>query len=249
MVFDPGKFDASTVIDNKWSPMRPGMHWAYDGTIIEEGQIIPHRIEFTVTDLVKEIQGVRTVVAWSMDYTGGKLVEKELAFYAQDDEGRVWYLGEYPEEYENDTFVKAPAWIAGINGARAGVKMQAEPQSGTADVFQGWGPAVEWSDFGHVDQMGLDVCVPANCYKDVLVVAESSLGEAGAFQLKYFAPGLGEVQVGWRGADVTQEELVLTDYELLNPEALAKVDAQALDLEKHGFEVSKDLYALTSPMQ
>jgi hypothetical protein len=28
----------------------------------------------------------------------------------------VWHLGEYPEEYENGKFVKAPAWLAGFEG-------------------------------------------------------------------------------------------------------------------------------------
>jgi hypothetical protein len=247
--FDPNNFENSTNIDNRWSPMKPGMFWAYDGTIVDEGEIIPHRIEFTISDLTKEIQGVQTVVIWSEDYTRDKLVEKEIAFYAQDKDGRIWYFGEYPEEYENDQFVKAPAWIAGIQGARAGVKMEAGPQLGMPDLFQGWGPAVEWSDYGHVDQTGLKVCVPVNCYEDVLVIAESSLDEKGAFQLKYFAPDLGEIQVGWKGTDVNQEELVLTEYKLLSSEELAKIHAMVLSLEKHAYEVSKDVYGQTSPIQ
>lgn len=247
--FDPANFDDSANIDNKWSPMQPGTFWAYEGNITEDGEIVPHRIEFIVTDLVKEIENVRTAVTWSVDYTGGKLVEKEISFYAQDNDGRVWYLGEYPEEYEDDKFVKAPTWIAGIEGARAGVKMQAEPQVGLSSLFQGWGPAVEWSDYGMVDQMGLQTCVPVDCYEDVLVIAESSLDEKGAFQLKYFAPDVGEIQVGWRGADLTQEELVLTEYKLLSQDELAEVRAMALSLEKHGYEVSKEVYALTSPSE
>jgi hypothetical protein len=145
--------------------------------------------------------------------------------------------------------VTAPTWIAGIQGARAGVKMEANPQIGMPSLFQGWGPAVEWSDFGQVDQMGLTVCVPVNCYDDVLAIAESSLDETGAYQLKYFAPGLGEIQVGWKGADLTQEELVLTEYKQLSPEELAAVRAMVLSLEKHAYVVSTDVYALTTPSE
>jgi hypothetical protein len=176
-------------------------------------------------------------------------VEKELAFYAQDNGGTVWYLGEHPEEYADGEFVAAPTWIAGLEGARPGIKMRAEPQLGTLSYFQGWGPAVEWTDFGKVDQMGQETCVPVDCYQEVLVIAESSLDERGAFQLKYYARGVGEVRVGWRGDDATQEELELVEYGQLDPEALAEIRAQAQALEQHAYEISPDVYAHTSPAE
>ncbi|HEY4691382.1 MAG TPA: hypothetical protein VIK33_18890 [Anaerolineae bacterium] len=247
--FDPNNFDRSTNIDNEWSPMQPGTQWAYEGTTVEDGESLPRRLEFTVTDLTKEIEGVRTVVAWIVDYRDGEVVEKEIAFYAQDNDGNVWYLGEHPEEYEDGNFVAAPTWIAGLADARAGIKMMAQPQLGMPSYFQGWGPAVDWTDYGQVEQMGQETCVPVDCYQDVLVIAESSLGETGAFQIKYYARGVGEVRVGWRGADATQEELELVELVQLSPEALAEVRAEALALEKHAYEVSQDVYAQTSPAE
>ena len=247
--FDPGNFDRSTNIDNEWLPLQPGMQWAYEGTTTEDGETFARRLEFTITDLTKEIEGVRTVVAWVVDYSDGEAVEKEIAFYAQDNDGNVWYLGEYPEEYEDGKFVAAPTWIAGLEDARAGIKMWAEPQLGTPGYFQGWGPAVDWSDYGQVDQIGQETCVPIDCYEDVLVIAESSLGESGAFQLKYYARGVGEVRVGWRGADAAQEELELVEFTQLSPEALAEIRAEALALEKHAYEISQDVYAHTSPSE
>jgi hypothetical protein len=62
----------------------------------------------TVTDLSKVIDGVRTLVILETDYTAGQLSEPELAFFAQDNAGNVWLVGEYPEEYENGKFDKAP---------------------------------------------------------------------------------------------------------------------------------------------
>ncbi len=248
--FDPNNFDdSSTNIDNEWLPLQPGTQWVLEGVTIEEGESIPHRIEFTVTDLTKEIAGVNTVVAWIADYSDGELVEAEIAFYAQDNDGNVWYLGEYPAEYEDGEFVEAPTWIAGLEDARAGIKMKAEPQPGTPGYFQGWGPAVEWTDYGQVDQMGQESCVPVDCYQDVLVIAESSLDEPGIFQLKYYAPGVGNIRVGWRGEGESQEELELVDYGRLDPEALAEVRAAALELEKHAYEISPDVYGQTSPAE
>jgi len=214
-----------------------------------EAEEIPHRIEFTVTDLTKEIAGVRTVVAWVVDYSDGQVVEQEIAFYAQDNDGNVWYLGEHPEEYEDGEFVEAPTWIAGLEDARAGIKMKADPQPGTPSYFQGWAPAVEWTDYGQADQMGQETCVPVDCYEEVLVIAESSLEEEDAYQLKYYARGVGNVQVGWRGEDATQEELELVEYVQLSPEALAEVRAESLEMEEHAYEVSEDVYGQTPPAE
>ncbi len=247
--FDPNRFDSPTIIDNEWLPLQPGKRWVYEGTAVEDGESLSRRTEFTVTDLTKEIAGVRTVVAWIVDYNDGEVVEKEIAFYAQDNDGTVWYLGEHPEEYEDGEFVAAPTWIADLEDARAGIKMMAEPQLGMPNIYQGWGPAVEWSDYARVEQMGQETCVPVDCYKDVLVNAESSLGEEGAFQLKYYARGLGEVRVGWKGADESQEELELVEYTQLGPDALAEVRADVLEVEKHAYEVSPNVYAHTSPAE
>jgi hypothetical protein len=229
--------------------MKPGTQWIYEGSTEDKGFIIPHRIVFTVTDLTKELAGVRTVVAWVEDYSEGLLVESELAFYAQDNDGRVWYLGEYPEEYKNGVFVDAPAWLAGFKGARAGIKMQAEPREGMPVYSQGWGPAVNWTDYSQVDQMGQETCVPVDCYQDVLVIAESSLEETDAFQLKYYAHAVGEIRVGWRGADATKETLELVEVVHLSPKALAEVRTLALEQEERAYKISKEVYDLTAPSE
>ena len=249
--FDAGNFDNPTVIDNQWVPMQPGTMWAYEGIALDEedNSMIDRRIVFIVTDLTKEIEDVRTVVAWIEDFTDGELGEKEIAFYAQDNAGNVWYFGEHPEDYESGEFIEAPTWIAGFEDARPGIVMMANPQLGMPNVYQGWGPEAEWSDYGRVEQMGQETCVPVDCYKDVLVNAEASLTEPGAFQLKYYTPGVGEVRIGWRGDDPTQEELEMVEYRQLSPEELAEIHAQALELEQHAYEVSPDAYGETPPME
>jgi hypothetical protein len=100
-----------------------------------------------------------------------------------------------------------------------------------------------------VEQIGLETCVPVDCYKDVLVNAEANLEEANAVQLKYFARGVGEVRIGWRGSDLLQEELQLVEYRQLSAQELAEVHAQALDLERHAYEISPDVYGQTAPAE
>ncbi len=246
---DSEDFSQSTMIDNEWMPMQPGSKWVFEGSTNEDGEKIARHIEFVITDLTKVIEGVPTVVAWITDFADGELVESEIAFYAQDNDGTVWYFGEYPEEYEGGEFIVAKPWIAGIMGAEAGIKMRSEPQADMSSYFQGWGPAVDWSDFAQVEKVGQEVCVPFACYKDVMVIHESSLGETGAAQIKSYARGVGDVHVTWAGNDKSQEVLELLDFTQVSAEELAKVREEVMALEAHAYEVSKDVYALTTPIE
>jgi len=250
--FDANNFTQPTQIDNKWMPLKPGSRYVYEGTTVEDdGTVVPHRVVINVTDLTKVIGGIRSAVTWDLDYSDGELVEAELAFFAQDNDGNVWRMGEYPEEYEDEgKFVAAPTWIHGFEKARAGIMMKGKPEVGTPSYAQGWGPAVDWTDRGQVDQMGVETTVPAGQYKDVLVIAETSASEPDAQQLKYYAPGVGNVRVGWRGAgEKTQEVLELTKIEQLDAKALAEVRAEALKMEKTAYKRSKNVYAHTPPAE
>ena len=249
---DPKKFDRPAIIDNKYMPMKPGTRYTYVGTTVEDdGKVVPHSIVINITDLTKVIGGVRNLVSYDLDYTDNELVEAELAFFAQDNEGTVWHFGQYPEEYEDKKLIKAPAWLHGIEGARAGIAMKAKPQLGTPSYSQGWGPAVGWTDRGQTFKMGEKTTVKAGSYTDVLVIKETSKEETvDAFQLKYYAPGVGNVRVGWGGTkEKTKETLELTKVEQLNPKELAEVRAKALALEKSAYKVSKKVYGLTPPME
>ena len=248
---DVTKFSRPTEITNKWHPMKPGTRFVYDGTTVEDdGKVVPHQIIINITDLVKTIAGVRTLVSYDLDYTEGELAEAELAFYAQDDDGNVWRFGEYPEEYDGKKFVAAPAWIHGIQDARAGIMMKAEPKLGTPSYAQGYGPAVNWTDRGQVHAMGQEVLVGTTRYTDVLVIKETSNEEAAidAAQLKYYAAGVGNIKVGWMGAgEKSKETLDLTKVEQLDAQELAAVRAKALALEKSAYRRSKNVYGRTAP--
>jgi hypothetical protein len=248
---DVSKFSRPTEITNKWLPMKPGTRFVYDGTTVEDdGKVVPHRIVINITDLVKTIAGVRTLISYDLDYTEGELAEAELAFYAQDDDGNIWRFGEYPEEYDGKKFVKAPTWIHGIQDARAGIMMKAEPKLGTPSYSQGYGPAVNWTDRGEVFAVGQDIQVGDKRYTDVLVIRESSNEEEAidAAQLKYYAAGVGNIKVGWMGTgEKTKETLDLTKVEQLDAQEIANVRAKALAMEKSAYRRSKNVYGRTAP--
>ena len=247
--FDPANFVKSGTVDNEWMPLRPGTQMIFAGSTKEDTGREPHRLVSTVTDLTKVINGVRTTVIWERDYTQGNLVEAELAFFAQDKTGTVWHLGQYPEEYENGKFVRAPAWLAGMRGARAGVFMRTSPRTGTPSYPEGYAPPpVNWVDHAQVYRSGVKTCVPAGCYRNVLVIREFETGKPDASQLKYYARGLGNVRTGWMGAkDVDNEVLALTKVVHLSPAGLRNARARALTMEKNSYVRSKDVFGRTRP--
>lgn len=239
--FDSSNFSNPTRIDNRWLPLVPGTQLTLEGTTSQG----IHRVVFTVTDLTKVIDGVRTAVVWDRDFDGSQLAEAELSFFAQDNAGNVWNLGEYPEVYEGGNFVGAPdTWIAGVASAEGGIHMLTKPKTGTGQYLQGWSPDIGFLDCAKVFKTGETICIPVNCYTDVLVTSETSpLDQGGGHQIKYHAPGVGIVQVGAVG-DPQAETLVLTKLAHLSPGALAEADREALKLDKHGCQVS-DVYRQT----
>jgi uncharacterized membrane protein YkoI len=249
--FDAAAFDASSsLVDNPWFPLVPGARSTFQGTSVDdEGKQEDHTVVFTVTDLTKVIDGVRTVVIWEQDIVDGDLEESELAFFAQARDGSVWYFGEYPEEYDEGEIVATPGWIHGVKDGRAGILMPAEPRAGTPSFAQGWAPSVPWTDRAQVHQVGQETTVPFGSYTDVLVMDEFSQEEPGAYQLKYYARGAGLVRVGYRGAVTDKEVLELVKREQLDADALAAVRATALEMEARGFEKSPEVYAQTQPLQ
>ena len=247
--FNAESFDNPTLVSNQWLPLEPGMQYIYEGVTEDGGEITEHQVVITVTDLTKVIEGINTVVTWDEDYSGGELVETELAFYAQDNLGNVWRMGEYPEVYENNILVEAPAWISGLKGALAGIMMAADPGSENRSFSQGWGPAVGFTDRWKVDRFENENCVSLDCYKNVLVTSEYSETEPDAFQLKYYAPGIGNVRVGWVGLDATREELELVELKKLSIDELAGAREKALELEARAYQISKEVYDQTPPSE
>ena len=246
--FDHGDFPAAAKVDNPWYPLVPGTQYVLEGRANRGEGRQPHRVIFTVTDLTKVVDGVRTVVIWDRDINEGQLEEAELAFQAQDNDGNVWLLGEYPEEYEDGKFKTAEStWFAGLDGAEPGVLMRSNPRAGTGSYLEGSAPKIEFQDRAKVSKTGIRTCVPVKCYDNVLLIDEWNPLEPGdAHQLKYYASGVGNIRVGAVN-DPEAETLVLVKVSRLDAAALAQVRVEALKLERHAYTVSRNLYGKTPP--
>ena len=246
--FDVRNFSHPTRIDNPWTPLRPGTQYVFEGAANRGHGREPHQVITTITDLTKVIDGVRSVVIWERDINEGRLLEGELAFQAQDDDGNVWNLGEYPEEWSDGRVEGAPdTWIAGIAGASGGIMMRAAPRPGTPSYRQGFAPAIEFADRAKVLRTGLRDCVPLRCFTHVLLTDETNPNEPGdGHQHKFYAPGIGPIRAAPVGGR-EREVLVLTRIDRLGPDELAAVRRRALRVDKRGYTVSRRVYGRTPP--
>ncbi len=125
--------------------------------------------------------------------------------------------------------------------------MYADPDPSIQPYFQGWGPAVEWSDYARVETVAEEICVDDECYEG-LVIAESSLEEEDIFQLKSYGRGVGNIKVDFRGDDETQEQLEVIEFGPVSSEELDEYRTLALSMEAHAYEISPDVYGTTPPL-
>ena len=243
--FDAANFSNPTTINNTTLPLQPGSQLTLDGTVVRAGVTVPHRVVFTVTDVTKVISGVKTVVVWDVDKEGDEVIEAELAFFAQDNAGNVWNLGEYPEEFLGGVFVGAPStWISGIKDAQPGIHMVPTPKVGATFFLQGFAPDIEFEDCARVAKLNQSVCVPAGCFTKVVETEEKdAFDPAGGIQTKFYAPGVGIVKIGAIG-DPMAETLALSDHVQLTGDALANARAETLKLDDRGYQFS-DVYIQT----
>jgi hypothetical protein len=241
-------FEHSLRIDNRLFPLRPGTQFVFDGTVTDAEGRHAHRIVFTVTDMVKRVDGVWSRVIWDQDINDGELTEAELAFFAQDRRKNVFTMGEYPEEYEGGTFVGAPStWISGQAKATAGILVPGHPRVGLRFV-QGRAPAVGFFDVGVVKRAHAKACAPVGCFTNTTLIEESApLAPEDGQQLKYYAPGVGLVRIDAVGGDA-QEVMTLTKVRHLGAAGIARARASALKLEHRAYRVNAS-YRHTPPMR
>jgi len=242
-----GPFSTPLAVTNPLFPLAVGSQFTYEGKIVDSDGSHEHSVIFTVTDLVKHVDGTETVVALDQDYLEGHLQEQELAFFAHDNAGNVWNFGEYPEEYDNGKLTGAPStWIRGAGGAYGGIHVLSQPRIGM-QYREGLVPAIQFDDVSKVTSVSQRTCAKTGCYNSVVVVDETSPNDpTSGHQIKYYAPGTGLVKVAAKGGD-TQEFLALASVKHLDRTGLAKWHAEALAMDKRAYRVAAKAYRVTPP--
>jgi hypothetical protein len=183
--FDPDDFVRK--VTNPYFPLKPGTTLVYKG----ENEGTPTRQVMTVTNKTKKIMGVTTTVVHDRAYEDGVLIEETIDWYAQDEDGNVWYFGEDTKEYdENGNVISTDgSWQAGVDGAKPGIVMLAHPKKGKK-YNQENAPGIA-EDKAQVIGYKDSFCVPYKCFKNVLVIKDWNPLEKGFVEHKYYAKEVG----------------------------------------------------------
>jgi len=173
---------------NTYYPLIPGTVNVFEAET-EEGA---EHIETTVTDDTREILGVACVVVRDTVTVDGEVAEDTFDYFAQDSEGNVWYFGENSYTYEDDVIVGVEgSWIAGVDGAKPGIIIYANPQIG--DLYRQEFLAAEAEDMGEVLALNETVSVPYGSFQNCVMTRDFSPLEPDVEEHKYYAPGVGVV--------------------------------------------------------
>jgi hypothetical protein len=241
--FDAQNFGTALPADpNQYFPLVAGTQTLRDGTIIRGSRKLHHRRRVTVTDVVKQVDGVRTVAVLDQDIDAGQVSEAALDYYAQDRTGNVWYLGSYTEIYEGGEFVNAAdAWLSGEDEATAGIAMLAVPQKGLRYV-EARIPGRE-TIHAEVADVGKRKCVPFQCFPQALSVLEDGT------ELKYYGTGVGDIatEPEYSGGEQEKEELI--NVIQLTPDGLREASKEALRLDRHARTAAKRVFGRSAPAE
>jgi hypothetical protein len=194
-----GSRSYTTNVDNPWMPLAAGSVWVYrEGKAVNRVEVLPQ---------TKVVNGIRARVVHDTLKEKGRLVEDTFDWYAQDDKGNVWYLGENTKEYSG----KGPpstagSWEAGVKGAKAGIVMQAKPKAGQSyrqEFLKG-----EAEDNARVLSLDEQTQVPLGHYKPTLMTREDTPLEPHLTEYKFYARGIGTVLTVATSGESGREELL-----------------------------------------
>ena len=180
----PDDFDDEDEIDNPYLPLEEGSIWAYKGDELFDVVV--------VTDQTKEIQGVETTVVFDIAFSEGAVAEITFDWFAQDEDGNVWYFGENTAEIENGQIANRDgSWEAGVDGAEAGIIMLAEPKVGQT-YNEEFAPGVA-EDQATVISLDASEDVPFGSFDHLLETHNFTPLDLTALETKFYAKGIGNI--------------------------------------------------------
>jgi len=189
---DGAKFSHPRDITNPFVPLALLKQDVLEGT--EDGKqvritrtVMPNKHKgFTIAG-----QKVDALVVEDRETEDGELAEVAIDYFAQDEKGTVYYLGEDVDEYEGGKLKgHKGSWMFGKDTQIPGVLFPAHPKVG--DRFKSEDVSKEINEKDEVVSVSETVVTPAGSYKNCVKVREKLAD--GTAEYKYYAPGVGVVR-------------------------------------------------------
>lgn len=197
---NPERISAGTA--NPYFPLVRGYKWVYK-TSDEDGVITETNTDEVLME-TKDIMGVKCFVVHDIVYDGNdidpdKIKEDTYDYYAQDFDGNVWYFGEFSLSFEEDLPSMEGSWIYGVDEAKPGIVMFADPSAELGTVYRqefALGDAEDWAKLKRMNAIvrGLPYA-DGNCAKndECVKTEEGTPLEPDVIEYKYYKPGIGTV--------------------------------------------------------
>jgi len=184
--FGISKCNLLTTGRNPYFILEPGFQLVLEGD--------DTRLQITVLEETKTVDGVITRVVEEKEWKDGKLYEVAKNYFAMCEQTKdVFYFGEDVDFYENDKVVKHEgSWLAGTKGSRAGLIMPGTPKV-KMKYYQEIAPGVAM-DRAEIVSLDETCETPAGTFTGCMKVQEGSAIELFAKEYKYHAPGIGLVR-------------------------------------------------------
>jgi hypothetical protein len=193
--FNAASFTTPTVIDNSFQPLIPGSTLSYSADTDEGAETTT----WEVTDEIRTVAGIDCVVVHDRVFLDGVLIEDTHDWYAQDDNGNIWYMGEevinyaYDDEGHLEETNNEGAWEAGVDGALPGIQMWASPAVGQSYYQEFYEDEAE--DMAMLVATGITVNLSdGRSYENGLKTIEWNPLEPETLEYKYYAPHIGLVK-------------------------------------------------------
>jgi hypothetical protein len=193
-------------VDNPYFPLIPGTKYVYEGKT-EDGL---ERVEVEILPETREVMGITATVLHDVVYLDGELIEDTYDWFAQDKEGKVWYLGEEVSNYEEGQLKdKAGSWEAGVAGALPGIIMLANPAAHLGETYRQEYYQGEAEDMADLLSVSESVSVPYGSFDNVVKTRDYTPLEPDLQEHKYYARDIGPVKTINL---TTGEEIVLVEF-------------------------------------
>lgn len=133
-------------------------------------------------------QTVEALVVEDRELAAGKLAEITLDYFAQDDAGNVYYLGEDVDQYQDGKVSgHSGGWLLGKDTQTPGLLLPAHPKIG--DKFRSEDVPKITTEADKVVSVSETVTVPAGTFHNCVKIEEHA--SDGTTEYKYYAPGIG----------------------------------------------------------
>ncbi len=181
----------ASAVTNTYFPLVPGTTFTFL-TQLNPGV---ESTSVAVLAQTKVINGVTASEVHDQVFVNGVLGEDTYDWYAQDDAGNVWYLGEDTKEYQNGQVISTEgSWEWGVKSALPGIVMWADPAAHIGESYRQEYLKGEAQDLGKVLTTGENVTVPYGSLSGCIKTEDwSELDGAVPHENKYYCPQLGVV--------------------------------------------------------